>query len=291
VDGERSSRDGRAGALCLASEAGGATVTTKGQKRMESKGDTEATQTTAPVRSIERALEIVRILRENRAPMRLTDIARESGNHLATAQRMVNVLVRHGYVVQERNNYSIGITSLLNAHAFLVSNSLIQVAHPVVQELASFSGLASSFAVRVGLKQIQLLRVYGVVPLPYQLPIGEPMPLHLGGARILAAALSPEDLQLLLDETPEIRLANGTVVTQDEFIKSLQVIREQGYVCGYSQRELGAGSAAVPVYGPDETVVAALQLSWIVDEVDDAKMEWCVTELKRASAAITRRIP
>lgn len=263
----------------------------KDQKKPASAGEADPTQTTAPMRSIERALEILRILREHRAPMRLTEIARESGNHLATTQRMVNVLVRYGYVAQERNSYSIGITSLLNTHAFLVSNSLIQVAYPVVFELATLSGLAASISVRVGLRQIQLLRVDGAVPLPYQLPIGEPMPLHLGGARILAAALGPDELLALLEETPEIRLANGTVMTHDEFTKSLQIIREQGYVHGFSQRELGAGSAAVPVYGPDETVVAALQLSWIVDEVDDAKMEWCVTELKRASAAITRRIP
>ncbi len=248
------------------------------------------TPSTSTVRSIERAFDILEILRQSRAPLRLSDIARESGNHLATTQRILNVLVRSGYVLQERNMYSIGITSLLNAHAYLISNNLIQVALPIVQELVTMSGLATSFSVRVGFRQILLMRIDGNSPLRYQLPVGEPMPLHLGGARIHAAWLERDELELFLKELPEIRLATGEFVSRDEFVEQLGVIRAQGFVCGYSQRELGAASAAVPVFGQDGKIIASLQVSGMADELDSEKMEWSVVELKRASAAIERRV-
>lgn len=250
----------------------------------------EAQHSTSTVRSIERAFEILEVLRESRAPLRLSDIARASGNHLATTQRIVNVLVRYGYVFQERSHYSVGITSLLNAHSYLISNRYTQAALPVVQELVRTSGLSASFSVRVDLRQILLMRIEGINALRYQLPVGEPMPLHVGGARILASALGPEELEMLLKDLPETTLANGEIVTRDDFIESLRVIREQGYVCGYSQRELGAASAAVPVFNGDGEVIASLQLSGMAEEFADGKMEWCVAELKRASSGIEKWI-
>ncbi|MHB8379077.1 MAG: IclR family transcriptional regulator [Acidimicrobiales bacterium] len=247
--------------------------------------------TTNTVRSLERAFDIMRVLRESRVALRLTDIARETGNHLATTQRLLNVLVKFGYVTQEGTGYSIGITSLLNAHNYLVVNGLNRIALPIVQELVATSGLTASLSVRVELTQVLLLRIEGSSPLRYQLPVGEPMPLYLGGARTLAATLEPDELERLLEEVPEIRLASGQIVTHEEFIESLARIRQQGYVFGSSQRYFGAAAASVPVFDTKGEVIASLQLSGLAEDFDDGKVEWCVAELKRASGAITTRLP
>lgn len=223
--------------------------------------------------------------------MRLTDIALESGIHLATTQRILSVMLQYGYVNQERYGYSIGVTSIINAFAFHVTNSLSQITQPILQELSSASGLMSSLAIRVDFAQVMILRVEGAAPLRYQLPVGEPTPLYMGGARILAAALVPEDLTALLADLPEIRLASGQIVAQREFVDCLQVIRDQGYVYSHSERELGAASVAVPIRGQDGAVVASLQVSGPAVDLDESKAEWCIVELKRASAAITKRLP
>jgi IclR family acetate operon transcriptional repressor len=248
-------------------------------------------QTASTMRSLERAFGILAILRERRVPLRLSDIARESGLHLATTQRILNVLVDHGYVTQEGQGYSMGITSFLNSYTFLVTNSLSQIALPIMQELSSESDWTSSLSVRVDLSQVMISRVEGRLALRYRLPIGEPMALHLGGARVLAAALKPDELKRLLDALPEIRLASGEVITRREFIDSLHVIREQGYVAGSNQREMGAASVAVPVFGHDDEIVASLQISFLIEELEQRKVDWTIVELKRASLAITKRIP
>jgi DNA-binding IclR family transcriptional regulator len=38
-------------------------------------------------------------------------------------------------------------------------------------------------------------------------------------------------------------------------------------------------------------VVASLQVSGRAADLDESKAEWCVVELKRASTAITKRLP
>src|ERR1035437_2716193 len=117
--------------------------------------------TSSSMRSLERSFDILRILRNSRVPMRLTDIALESGIHLATTQRILSVMLQYGYVNQERYGYSIGVTSIINAFAFHVTNSLSQITQPILQELSSASGLMSSLAIRVDFAQVMILRVEG----------------------------------------------------------------------------------------------------------------------------------
>ncbi len=223
--------------------------------------------------------------------MRLTDIALESGIHLATTQRILSVMLQYGYVSQERYGYTVGVTSVMNAFAFHVTNSLSQITQPILQELTAASDLMSSLSVRVDNEQVVVQRVEGTAPLRYLLPVGEATPLYLGGARIFAAALSPEDLTTFLDEIPEIRLASGQIVTQQELVNSLKEIRDVGYVYSNSERDLGSASVAVPIISQEGTLVASLQVSGRATDIDDEKVEWCILELKRASAAITKRLP
>lgn len=223
--------------------------------------------------------------------MRLTDIALESGIHLATTQRILSVMLQYGYVSQERYGYTVGVTSVMNAFAFHVTNSLSQITQPILQELTAASDLMSSLSVRADNEQVVVQRVEGTAPLRYLLPVGEATPLYLGGARIFAAALSPEDLATFLDEIPEIRLASGQIVTQQELVNSLKEIRDVGYVYSNSERDLGSASVAVPIFSQEGTLVASLQVSGPAADIDDEKVEWCILELKRASAAITKRLP
>lgn len=246
---------------------------------------------TTSMRSLERSFEILDILRRSRVPMRLTDISIESGIHLATTQRILSVLQHYGYVSQERYGYTVGVTSMINAYAFHMTNSLSRITLPVLQELAGASGFMSALSVRVDMAQVMILRVEGNEPARYLLPLGELTPLHLGGARVLAAALTSEDIKELMKDLPEFRLASGDVVTRPKFVKTLEVIRQQGYVYSVSERELGAASVAVPVVSREGDVVASLQVSGHAADLDESKAEWCVVELKRASTAISKRLP
>ena len=246
---------------------------------------------TTSMRSLERSVEILDILRRSRVPMRLTDISIESGIHLATTQRILSVMLHYGYVSQERYGYTVGVTSMINAYAFHMTNSLSQISLPVVQELAGASGFMSALSVRVDMAQVTILRIEGNEPARYLLPLGELTPLHLGGARVLAAALSPEDIEELMKDLPEFRLASGQVVTRKDFIKNLEIIREHGFVYSVSERELGSASVSVPVLSQEGQVVATLQVFGRAADLDESKADWCVVELKRASTAITKRLP
>lgn len=242
------------------------------------------------VRSLDRPFVILGVLREHRSPMRLTEIATASQLHLATTQRIINLLIRYGYVEREGFEYRLGVVSLLNGNVYLLSNRLTQVAESVLHELTSSTGLTSTLSVRYHHSSVLLLRVSSVPPLRFQLQVGEQMPLVVGGARVLAAAMSSDEMDQLLEGVHSISLASGVVLDREEFIASLEVIRQRGYAFGQSQREAGALSIAVPVVDRRESVVASLQLSAMIEDIP-VDVDALVMELKRASAAVSRRIP
>lgn len=246
---------------------------------------------TNSMRSLERSLDVIGVLEESAAPLRLSEVARRAGLHVATAQRILNVLVGRGYVRHDGVSYGMGVTPLLNAHAFLVSYPLLLVAKPFLQELSASTEFTSSLAIRAGFFQVILERVEGSRPLRYQLPIGEKLPLQLGGARMLAAAMDDGELAALLRAVGEIRTASGALVTHAEFLATIRRIREQGFVHGSSQRERGAASIAVPVFDHDGATVASIQLSGLEEDFSSANVPALVAEMQRASAAVTRRTP
>ena len=244
----------------------------------------------AGARSLDRPFLILSVLRENRAPMRLTEIATATKLHLATTQRLVNLLIKHRYVERDGLEYRLGLVSLIDGFTYLLTNSLTQIAEPILLELTASTKLTSTLSVRYDLTQVRVLRVLSSPPPRYQATIGEQVPLTLGGARVFAAGLSPEDLDRLLEGVEKIPFPSGQVLDRQEFVQSLGAIRSRGYAFGQGQGEGGSVSIAVPVLSRDGEVLAAIQVSGLIEDIP-VDVDSLVTELQRASAAITRRIP
>ncbi len=222
--------------------------------------------------------------------MRLTEIATATKLHLATTQRLVNLLIKHGYVERDGVEYRLGLVSLIDGFTYLLTNSLTQIAEPILLELNASTKLTSMLSVRHELTQVRVLRILSSPTPRYQATIGEQVPLTLGGARVLAAALSDEDLDRLLEGVEKIPLASGRVLDRQEFVESLSAIRERGYALGQGQGEGGSVSVAVPVMNREGEVIAAIQVSGHIEDIP-FDVDSLVNELQRASAAITRRIP
>lgn len=243
------------------------------------------------MRSLERALGVLQVLEQSRAPLRLSEVARRANLHVATAQRILATLSRFGYVAQESMGYTIGPATVLNAHAYIVANGVSRAAAPVLQELASETGLSASLAVRVGLSRVMVGRVEGEKPLRYQMPIGERLPLHVGASgRVLTAAMPRPDVEELLERVGEVRLASGEVVPRNRYLAELARIRRDGFAYGQSERVLGAGSIAVPVVRDGGETVAAIGLSVLTDGLARGEIEALVNELRRASTAVSERL-
>ncbi|WP_343941876.1 IclR family transcriptional regulator [Pseudonocardia zijingensis] len=243
------------------------------------------------MRSLERAIDVLEVLENARAPLRLSEIARRAGLHVATTQRILAVLERRERVEHDGMTYRTGVAMLFGAHSYLATSALAQSAHPVLQELASSTGLTTSIFVRTGWSRAVIARVEGTRPLRYELPIGERLPLQLGAGKVLTADMARDEIKQLLDQTGPIVAADGRRITRKAFMAELAKIRQQGFGVAYSERVLGMASVAAPVLRSDGHYAAAVQVSALAEDLKSQELELLSVEVRRAAAAVSQRLP
>src|SRR5690625_889976 len=192
--------------------------------------------------------------------MRLSDISRHTGLHLATTQRIVATLVRAGYAQSSEAGYTLGPVVLAQAHSFVLQNPLVTAARPVLSELSESTQLTSSVYVRSGPERILIERVDAPEPMRYQFPIGRRLPLDVGAGETLLAFMPEEELGHYLENYPGRTLASGTDQTAETLRAQLSEIQASGYHVVLSERHLATVSAAAVIRSSKGEVVGALNL-------------------------------
>ena len=203
----------------------------------------------SPMRSVERAFDVLGVLEQARGPLRLSEIARRAGLHVATAQRLLNVLIARGYAIREEAGYQVGPHVLTAAHAYLVGSRLSQASTPVMQQLAAATGLAVALFIPVTGARVQIARVEGRNPLRYVLPIGERLPLHLGAGKSLLAWFPDEDRERVITQACPFTTAAGMQVTAEELRADLAAVKERGYAVSAGERVGDVTGISAPVFG------------------------------------------
>jgi IclR family acetate operon transcriptional repressor len=171
-------------------------------------------------------------------------------------------LEEYRFVEKIEGRYRLGLAVLPLAHTYLLRNELAQVAFPVMQEAVQVSGEALTLFVRFGFHRILIQRVERDYPLRRTSAlIGQPLPLHLGLGKVLAAAMPREEvLQMLSSLDGEVRFANGKRWTRSTFLAELNVIRRQGYCVSFSERIVGSCGLAAPILNKNGETIAAIGL-------------------------------
>lgn len=213
------------------------------------------------MRSLERAIDVLEVLERSGAPLRLSDVARKADLHVATTQRILNVLEARGRVDHDSSGYRTGVAMLFGAHAYLTTSRVALAAPTILQQLADATGLTASVFVRAGDSRAAVARVEGADPLRYVLPLGERLPLHIGGGKALAAHLDGAELERLLAGTTSFTRANGTTFTQEELRRELEEIRRTGLCVSRDERMRGTTAFAAPVLSIDGSCLAAVQIA------------------------------
>jgi DNA-binding IclR family transcriptional regulator len=242
------------------------------------------------MRSLERAIDVLEVLEAAQAPLRLSEVARRAGLHVATTQRILGVLESRGRVEQDAAGYRTGVTMLFGAHAYLAADPVAAAAPLLLQQLADATGLTASVFVRAGDSRAVVARVEGRNPLRYVLPIGQRLPLHLGAGKVLAAHLEPAELDDLVSRVGEFTRANGQRFTADEFRAELAAIRDQGWVKSVDERVVGASSIAAPVIGRERWCTTAVQVAGQSNDAAFRDSQALSVEVRQAAAALATRV-
>lgn len=242
---------------------------------------------TSNMRSLSRALEVFAELQRAERPQRLSDLAKACGMSLPTTLRILRVLQDFGMVSQTDKSYRIGPAVLPAARSFLENDPLVVAARPILQQVASQTGLTASLYTRLGFERILVARVDGEAPLRYDLPLGKRLPLTLGAAgKILLAAASDDELQ-------QVVAAAAAGGHEDSGLTAAALrsrLPEPGAEYAYSEDERATGVLSIAVAVPNRAgrrPSESISLTSPVEAATEATLKAGVPELRRAAGRLS----
>lgn len=235
----------------------------------------------SPVRSIERALDILDSFAPGRLEFSLTDLARRIGLPMSTTSRIVATLELRNYLSRnhESQKFSLGPRIAQIGTLGLSNMELRKVAMPFMLELNALYNEGVSLYVVQGDERICIERVESSLALRRVINVGDRHPLTRGAAgRVLLAYLPRERREALLAADP---------FTSEE---ALDELRHGGYTVSLGEREEGVTSIAAPVQDARYEVLAALAMSGPSVRFEGPGFSDKVAKVKKAAELISKAL-
>lgn len=217
------------------------------------------------VRSLDRAMAILRVFDERQPQRSLSEIAEALGLNTSTAHRLLKALKAHGLVSQPDGGkaYALGPTLLHLARLATGGLDIREVALPHLRRLRDRAGETVGLHVlqrdltRVVVDQAEsshpLRRTYT--------DLGQPIPLHQGAPGKVLLAFLPEDERETVLAHPLVAANENTITGADPLRRELAAIRKRGFALSFGERVRGIHTVAVPVHDHSGRVTAAVSVT------------------------------
>jgi DNA-binding IclR family transcriptional regulator len=245
-----------------------------------------------PIRSLDRALELLELLADAGGDMGVTEVARRLEVHKSTASRVLSTLQDHGLVERSpaSDKYRLGHGLVLLARAVATELDLARAARPLMQELADGTRETVNLAVLQGDRVVnvdQITASHQVVSVNW---VGKETPLHCtSNGKALLAFLPPADRRRIL-AGPLERLTTRTIADAATLEKQLQRVREEGYAFTLEELEVGLNAVAAPIRDASGSVVAAVSVAGPAYRVPAQRLTELGEMTRTAGAEISRRM-
>ena len=190
----------------------------------------------------------------------LTELARRANLPIPTAHRLLGELERWGAVKRRADGaYVIGRRLWDLGLLAPVEYELRRIASPFLHDLYGATLATVHLAELDGRSVVYLDRLSGHASVPVVSRIGSRLPLHATGVGKVLLAHCDDEVRgaVLADLT---RITPYTITQPGRLREQLRRVHRDGYAQTVEEMSLGACSVAVPVFGPDGGVVAALGL-------------------------------
>jgi DNA-binding IclR family transcriptional regulator len=216
----------------------------------------------------EKIIKILKVLSREPYNYKAVDISRLSGINRTTIHRLLAVLIKHGFVIQEETSklykigpmlYNIGSVYLNN---FSYEDKVIETLNKISQRVRESVG----YAVMDNEKVINLYAVEMYQPLKMNYRPGWLYPMNRGsyGKCLWAYYPNQERVKELLYSQKFEKLYPNTLTEPEEILKEYENIRKKGYVISdeetFGPSVVGVG---VPVFNTKGEVKACIAMAFI----------------------------
>lgn len=238
------------------------------------------------------AIDVLRTLSSASEPLGVSEVARRIGLHKSSVSRLLHTLEEAHLVEREQpsNRFRLGIGLISLAAPLLSDLRLLDVAKPVLEDLARTSGETVSLNVWDGEAAVSIHQVPGGNAIRHFAPPGMRNPPHCTAAgKILLAHMTEAEVKRVL-QGALAPFTERTKVDAEDLMAELATIRLCGYALNEGELEPDVGAVASVIRNIDGVVVAAMVATVPMYRFEESHRTAVIEQVQSAAASVSRRL-
>ena len=205
---------------------------------------------TNPVQSAERIFEILEALVQN-GPVTLTELSTRLSLHKSTVHRLLKSLILMGYARQEEESGKYLATyKILGLAGMLLSKlDILAVAHPYLERLMRQTHETVHFVQRQNTHIVYVDKVESdanSIRMVSRIGLRQPM-YSTGVGKAILAQMKDSEIREVWKQSKIRPFTPHTIVTLEQLMEEIELIRRQGYALDNEENELGVRCIAACV--------------------------------------------
>lgn len=237
----------------------------------------------APILVLHKVAQILDCFSVDAPEPTLQQLIQKTGLPSSTCQRLVQNMVREGFLDRDGDRYRIGIGLVRWATPGTVGLDVVRLVRPILQRLRDDTGETACFYTRDGAFRtvVAVAETRHVVMRPFM--VGMVMPIHAGAPGKIFLANDPEAWDALRD-APLTKFAPATPDSLEVLQEQAAVARQQGFYAAFGERHEDVGSISAPVFDHSGALAGVLGLGFPTQRVGPADVPRLGPVVARAAA-------
>jgi IclR family transcriptional regulator, acetate operon repressor len=243
----------------------------------------------APLLVLRKIKQILDSFAIERPELTLQQITRATGLPASTCQRLVQNLVREGFLDRDEDHYRIGLGLVQWAAPGTYGLDMVRLTRPVLQKLRDDTGETALLYARDGPYRTVIALAESRHPVVRLFVVGMVMPLHAGSAGKVFLAWDPTARKDAVSHGLA-RFTPRTVVDIDLLTQQVEQVRRAGYATSFEERDHGASSISAPVFGLTGDLVASVGIGAPTQRFGPSDVPRLAPVLVEAAKEASRRL-
>ena len=245
------------------------------------------------INSILRAGSILKCFSRGKGNFKMSEISTQVGLDRSTTYRILLSLEKCGLVEKDARTgeYSLGPAALEIGSAFLGRTDLIQIARPVMADLAQKAQETVNLAVLSETEILYIDKVDSPRSVGVMSKVGRRNPVYCTSLGKTLLAFQPEESQGRILKAIEFKpLTPNTITSKKRLVRELQTVKMQGYALDRREIEEDVECISAPIRDYQGSAVAAVSISGPQRKIGTPQEKSFVAAVVQAAAQISAKL-
>jgi len=247
-----------------------------------------------PVKSLEKALIILRLMIKERQPLSLTEIGKKLNLGKGTVHRILATLRSQQFVRQDPSTlkYGLGFMAIEMSTALKTEDYIVKIIKPHLKKLSESCPEAISASILEFNEIRYIARFESSEPLRVSIGAGTKFPAHCTATgKVLLSALSNEQLEKIYEDGQNIQtLTKNSIGSLTRLLKELERVRNANLAFDFEEALIGVNCVARPIRDSKKEIFAAVSISGPVGRMTKQKMLEFAELLQATSTEISKEL-